>query len=132
MKFSNWVLSLTSTKILHTFTSFYHQKTHMLPCVCVLCPHECLCTICVLINAHGGQKRAPPGTVLIVYCEPPCGCCESIPVPLDNQPELSSTELSLQCPHKCHLKKKIFKYVCIINLRGKTSSQCIIHNKRSI
>lgn len=106
MKFSNWVLSLTSIKystLTPHSTTRKQPRCHVYMCFAYM---SVFAPLCVVINAHGGQKRASPGRVLRVYCEPPCGCCESIPVPLEDQPELLSTELSLQCPHKFHLKKK--------------------------
>lgn len=52
----------------------------------------CTCGAC------GGRKRAPgaPGTGVTDGCEPSCGCWESSPDPLPQQPVLLTTEPALQ------------------------------------
>lgn len=70
----------------------------------------CLCVICAA-GAPGGQRRVsePLELELQVVCEPPCGCWEFNPGPLEEQPLDLNSELSLKNPF-CNVKqwKKYF------------------------
>lgn len=63
--------------------------------VSVFCRHVYLCTISM--ECLGGQRRVldPLGLELQMEFEQPCGCWELIPGPLEEQPVILTTELSL-------------------------------------
>ena len=75
-------------KVLFTFIS----------CALVFCRHVCLC-----------EGVGSPGTGVTDSCELPCGCWESNPHSLKEQPVLSTAEPPLQAPqtiNKTNLKQK--------------------------
>ena len=66
----------------------------------MLCQHACLYTTCVS-STHKGYRRALDlleVSKVTDGCEPPCGCWELSPGPLQEHPVLLTTKSSLQHP----------------------------------
>ena len=53
--------------------------------------HVCLCAMCVLVLVEASSLR----TEVTDGCDPPCGCWELNPDPLEEQPVLLTAELFL-------------------------------------
>ena len=73
-------------------------------CALMFCLHVCLC-----------DSVRSPGTGATVSCELPCGCRESNPCPLEEEPVLLTTEPSFQLP-LLHPQPAIYFWHHVFNL----------------
>jgi hypothetical protein len=104
----SWVAFTRALKVCLSHNLFFvsFEKFIFTLCIWMFYLNVCLCTTCVQCSQRPEEGMGSPGIIVKTNCELPCGCSESSPGPLEEQPALSTVEPPLQA--SLHLVLHLF------------------------